>query len=80
MKRSEMSRQDINRKILSLLTKAVDANSDQRFCQILVNLKISTKVYDFNTSHFLNEISFYEESYETLDRIESDSNAYTGNK
>lgn len=59
------SRLDANREIITLLTKAVEAYPDWRFTQLLQNLSINVRANDV----FAIEDRFYEESNETLDRV-----------
>lgn len=60
-----MKRQKANRKILSLLSAAVEQYPDWRFHQILQNLQINLR----DVTEFKCQDQFYEESEETLDRI-----------
>jgi hypothetical protein len=60
-----MNRQEANRKILSLLSAAVEQYPDWRFHQILQNLDVNLR--DVTTLKCFDQ--FYEESDETLDRI-----------
>ena len=55
-----MSRQEANRKILSILSATIEQHPDWRFHQILYNLNISLTHID----------QYYEESEETLKRVE----------
>ena len=61
-----MNRQEANRKILNLLSAAVEQYPDWRFHQILQNLHINLR----DVTEFKCLDQFYEESEETLDRIE----------
>ena len=60
-----MNRQEANRKILNLLSAAVEQYPDWRFHQILQNLQINLR----DVTEFKCHDQFYEESEETLDRI-----------
>ena len=61
-----MKRQEANRKILNLLSAAVEQHPDWRFHQILQNLDINIR--DVTTLRCFDQ--FYEESVDTLERIE----------
>ena len=60
-----MNRQEANRKILNLLSAAVEQCPNQRFHQILQNLGINL----IDVTEFKCLDQFYEESEDTLDRI-----------
>lgn len=65
-----MNRQEANRKILSILSDAVEQHADLRFHQILQNLYINLKdTKDGVVSEDKCLDQFYEESEETLERI-----------
>lgn len=51
-----MTRQELNRLIVAQLSEAVERLPDQRFGQLLTNLE-------------LNQISYYEESEETFNKL-----------
>lgn len=61
-----MTRQEANRKIVNLLSAAVEQHPDWRFHQILQNLFINLRV----VPEFRCLDQFHEESEETLNRVE----------
>lgn len=70
-----MNRQEANRKILSMLSDIVEQHPDWRFHQILQNLRIN--LLDQNdgvVSESKCIDQFYEESEETLKRVEPIAN------
>jgi hypothetical protein len=64
-----MTRQEANREILKQLSKAVKANTDQRFGQLLRNLGLVTEVRngEGTPTHWINE--FNTESVAILERM-----------
>jgi len=64
-----MNRQEINKKILKILTELNENWPDQRFSQLLINSGVTISSFDFETLLPLHEINFNEESDITLERI-----------
>lgn len=60
-----MNRQEANRKILNILSATVEQHPDWRFHQILQNLDVNLR--DVTTLKCFDQ--FYEESEETLERV-----------
>lgn len=63
-----MNRQEANKKILEIVTSAVENNPDLRFIQILWNLNIIDSK-KFRDEKIIVIDRFYEEPEETLKRI-----------
>lgn len=63
-----MNRQEANKKILEIVTSAVENNPDLRFIQILWNLNIIDSK-KFGDEKIIVIDRFYEEPEETLKRI-----------
>lgn len=63
-----MNRQEANKKILEIVTSAVENNPDLRFIQILWNLNIIDSK-KFGDEKIIVIDRFYEEPKETLKRI-----------
>lgn len=61
-----MDRYSANKKILDIIAKSIDENHDMRFIQILWALGI------INSKNDIIEDRFYEESEETLKKINSE--------
>lgn len=74
------TRQEINRKILTILSDANENMGDQRFCQLLVNCGISVTVHELAPEQPLEVIPYSEESNKTLERVQNQMNKIFGNK
>ena len=61
-----MDRYSANKKILDIIAKSIDENHDMRFIQILLALGI------INSKNDIIEDRFYEESEETLKKINTE--------
>lgn len=73
-----MTRQEINRKILVLLSQLNDSMPDQRFAQLIINAGVSIQSLDFNTKIPLNEIDYNEESEITFVRVRKNKKQLDG--
>lgn len=74
------TRQEINRKILAILSDANENMGDQRFCQLLVNCGVSYSISGSTLEQPLEAILYSEESDKTLDRMKKQMDKIFGNK
>lgn len=74
------TRQEINRKILAILSDANENMGDQRFCQLLVNCGVSCTVHELAPAQPLEAIPYSEESDRTLERMQKQMDRIFGNK
>lgn len=63
------NRQEYNRRILERLRNRIETSSDERFCQILINMGIISIDYHEDGTMTLPKDPFFEESRTTWNKL-----------